>query len=115
AELVLTPLVFLFARSHAHFNPLSFPTRRSSDLLRTSTVSGFIRAPCPAAPTCPRPRYAANKLIATRNAVPTRTPSPRSRRDELEIGRAQSELQSRGQLVCRLALEKQIEQVFYPV
>src|SRR5207253_11454847 len=85
-----------------------FPTRRSSDLKRTSPRA--LRAASTGRPPW-RPR-----LTGTRCA-PSSIPVPRPRRRNLPPPRASrppvwrseehtSELQSRGHLVCRLLLEK---------
>src|SRR5207253_9288747 len=80
--------------------PHSFPTRRSSDLPPSETISSPCRSPasaagdpdCTLAITAPPPELS----VPPPGAVPT------ARRSEEHT----SELQSRGHLVCRLLLEK---------
>src|SRR5438046_3917383 len=82
-------LVYFFLRDDAHRALHSFPTRRSSDLLRSASAAGATDS-SPATSSCA--------------AGPSR---PESR--ELVAGRSEehtSELQSLTNLVCRLLLEK---------
>src|SRR5207253_11144370 len=92
-----------------HRSPLSptlFPTRRSSDLDRQARQSR--------AAACVRRRQGDLRLIARRtNRRDSQGQRPSAHYREYdhvagndEIGRATSELQSRGHLVCRLLLEK---------
>src|SRR5690606_41697127 len=99
----------------AHPYPLSFPTRRSSDLREAPSHPLQPRAPA----TCP-PGGDADRVrvwgtdgpswpwcfsSARRRPLPSRPPLPRSP-PQLRSEEHTSELQSRENLVCRLLLEK---------
>src|SRR5439155_19503679 len=80
----LTTSFFLFKEPRAPQDLHSFPTRRSSDLIKVDNAIGCI----------PSTRRSKMRPAATAAAVPIRSEEHTS------------ELQSLGQLVCRLLLEK---------
>src|SRR5690625_5828322 len=81
---------FFYVSGHPR-HILSFPTRRSSDLSCGSSTSRCCWAASPSGCSCG----------ARARGCPSRSPAPSPRSEEHT-----SELQSRGQLVCRLLLEK---------
>src|SRR5690606_39412975 len=90
---------FFFARSAAHRDLHSFPTRRSSDLHpRTAAGRGVCAPFWPTVPPAAGARPAVAGLPRARTAGIRPVP-PRSEEHT-------SELQSRENLVCRLLLEK---------
>src|SRR5690606_41836293 len=103
---LLCCLLFTFQSYGDHRHLHSFPTRRSSDLIRTTTLFyslPWLPAscwPCPICSKAGRKHWPCPKPFAW----PTRTTacSSTSVRSEEHT----SELQSREKLVCRLLLEK---------
>src|SRR5204863_1366946 len=106
--------LFFFQRSGAHRDLHSFPTRRSSDLLRVDQAKATLRQQVggvmPArfaldgslghAPDMP-------PLATLRDTLQASNAELTQRRSELERSEEHtSELQSRRDLVCRLLLEK---------
>src|SRR5690625_5802721 len=86
-----SPVLVFFHSGPPLHDLLSFPTRRSSDLIFSRTADHLIAA-----------GDALRRLLA-RFARPEHRPDVVIARSEEHT----SELQSRGQLVCRLLLEKQ--------
>src|SRR5262249_61989721 len=98
---LLFPSCFFFHRSAVHRDLPSFPTRRSSDLVR---VRGG-RAPGHARSVARHSTYRGEVGPGVRERPPVRRPACRARPE----GRSEehtSELQSLTNLVCRLLLEK---------
>src|SRR5207302_5738768 len=94
AHIVSFPPLFFFYCSLHHRDLHSFPTRRSSDLVRPAAVRSGTWDPSS--------RGAAGSAAHACRARCTRARCPPSARSEEHT----SELQSRENLVCRLLLEK---------
>src|SRR5690625_7970420 len=90
---------FYLCRSGDHIDSPSFPTRRSSDL---STMQTRFDLP-PLLLCCDAARLLRREINERNRDLGLSEPQWRV---VGEIGRATSELQSRGHLVCRLLLEK---------
>src|SRR5438445_8171032 len=90
----------------------SFPTRRSSDLLRTESTSTRAESnPARARRRSPRSRcaQAAYRDLGQKNGCPSNASARDARSTRSRLSRSEehtSELQSRQYLVCRLLLEK---------
>src|SRR5690606_40489336 len=91
----LLPSLFFFSSSGDHRDLHSFPTRRSSDLMRTLILEGAI----------PDAALLASVLLLG-EAIRSRRRLARAHDLLLRSEEHTSELQSRENLVCRLLLEK---------
>src|SRR5690625_5437321 len=90
-----------------HQDLLSFPTRRSSDLCRSCSLTFRLNSSSPLA--CKADGETANVPLSSSALNRTRSTRPSSRLRRRSSTRSEehtSELQSRGHLVCRLLLEK---------
>src|SRR5690606_40314029 len=105
------PLSFLCFYCSGHLRDLhSFPTRRSSDLTRSTTPpTGSCSVPSSARRLRPSAASTTCRIPATRPATPWRRACGRSR-SSTRSEEHTSELQSRENLVCRLLLEKKKKQ-----